>query len=402
DVPAHHFHEQATAGARCSSCHMMTTDYMVIDPRHDHSMRIPRPDLSERLGVPNACNFCHVDRDAAWADARIREHYPQPKTGYQTFADALHAADTGATGAVAGLLAVVADPTQSAIARASALTRLSRRPTPAVFEVAVIALDDPSALVRSSALSLLEMLPPGQRTIAVPRLTDPDRIVRMAAARLLAPLSPDLQGPVQVDFDRAASEFVAAQRFNADRPEYRTNLGTFLALRGNAAAAAEQFDAALALDRRFVPAWVNLAELRRSEGREADAESLLRKALERVPEDPTLHHTLGLSLVRQSRYEEALHELAAASRLAPDNARFAYVHGVALHSTGRVREAVAALESALERNPDDYDVLATLASILRDAGEVNRARIHAKRLLEAYPDDPAAAALLESLPADPH
>jgi len=401
DVPAHHFHEQTTAGARCASCHMMATDYMVIDPRHDHSMRIPRPDLSARLGVPNACNACHVDRDAAWAVARIRERYPRPNPGYQTFADALHAADAGAAGAAAGLLATAADPAQSAIARASALARLAGRPTPAVLEAAVSALDDPSALVRSTAVGLLEMLPPGQRTIVARQLADPDRSVRMAAANLLAPLSPDLTGSLRADFERAASEFIAAQRFNADRPEYRTNLGTFLAMRGSATAAAAEFDAALALDRQFVPAWVNLADLRRSEGREADAESLLREALESVPEDPTLHHSLGLSLVRQSRYDEALQELAAATSLAPDNARFAYVHGVALQSTGRLQEAVAALESALERNPNDYDLLAALVSILRDAGEFSQAGIHARRLLDAYPDDPAAGALMQSLSVDP-
>ena len=38
---------------------MPTRDYMVVDPRHDHSMRIPRPDLSVAIGTPNACNNCH-------------------------------------------------------------------------------------------------------------------------------------------------------------------------------------------------------------------------------------------------------------------------------------------------------------------------------------------------------
>ena len=37
------------------------------DPRHDHSIRIPRPDLSATLGVPNACNQCHTKQTAKWA-----------------------------------------------------------------------------------------------------------------------------------------------------------------------------------------------------------------------------------------------------------------------------------------------------------------------------------------------
>ncbi len=42
--------------------------HAVVDPRHDHSLRVPRPDQSVALGVPNACNGCHVERKPAWAD----------------------------------------------------------------------------------------------------------------------------------------------------------------------------------------------------------------------------------------------------------------------------------------------------------------------------------------------
>jgi predicted CXXCH cytochrome family protein len=50
DGPAHHFHQVLVAGkpnpgALCVSCHMPGKDYMVLDFRRDHSLRIPRPDL---------------------------------------------------------------------------------------------------------------------------------------------------------------------------------------------------------------------------------------------------------------------------------------------------------------------------------------------------------------------
>ena len=54
-------------GALCANCHMPETTYMGVDPRRDHSMRIPRPDLSVVMGTPNACNQCHQDQDAPWA-----------------------------------------------------------------------------------------------------------------------------------------------------------------------------------------------------------------------------------------------------------------------------------------------------------------------------------------------
>jgi hypothetical protein len=43
---------------------MPNTAYMIVDPRRDHSMRVPRPDLTVSLGVPNACNACHTKLDA--------------------------------------------------------------------------------------------------------------------------------------------------------------------------------------------------------------------------------------------------------------------------------------------------------------------------------------------------
>ncbi|MGI9243313.1 MAG: hypothetical protein ACR2RV_21120, partial [Verrucomicrobiales bacterium] len=63
DTPAHHHHLVDSAGSKCVDCHMPTKHYMVVDPRRDHSLRIPRPDLSVKLGTPNACNQCHQDQD---------------------------------------------------------------------------------------------------------------------------------------------------------------------------------------------------------------------------------------------------------------------------------------------------------------------------------------------------
>ncbi|MGC4003762.1 MAG: cytochrome c3 family protein [Pirellulales bacterium] len=59
DTPAHTHHAPNTSGSSCVECHMPQTTYMVVHRRRDHSIRIPRPDLSVKLGVPNACNQCH-------------------------------------------------------------------------------------------------------------------------------------------------------------------------------------------------------------------------------------------------------------------------------------------------------------------------------------------------------
>lgn len=61
DTPNHHRHQPGSTGARCVECHMPATTYMAVDPRRDHSLRIPRPDLSVKFKTPNACTQCHID-----------------------------------------------------------------------------------------------------------------------------------------------------------------------------------------------------------------------------------------------------------------------------------------------------------------------------------------------------
>ena len=84
----------------------------------------------------------------------------------------------------------------------------------------------------------------------------------------------------------------------------------------------------------FVPAYVNLADLYRIEGREKEAEAILRRALLVSPEQADVLHALGLSLIRQKRYDEAVVELDRAASARPESARYQYIFAVALHETG--------------------------------------------------------------------
>ena len=282
DGPQHHFHPAGSSGAQCAACHMPTTTYMVVDPRHDHGFRIPRPDLTRTIGVPNACNQCHADRDAAWSEAEIRRRYPHPKTGFQDFATVFASADRGDPSATIGLVQLVANQDESAIARASALSRLGRLGGENAALAAEAALRDPSGLVRHAAIGVYESVPPEQRLALVPLLDDPLRAVRMQAARVLAPVPASALGPAgTAAYDKAAAEYVAGEQFNADRPESRTNLGTYFAERGRYMESEAEFRSAIEMDPRYVPAWVNLADLLRMRGREEAAEATLREGLER-------------------------------------------------------------------------------------------------------------------------
>jgi len=148
-------------------------------------------------------------------------------------------------------------------------------------------------------------------------------------------------------FERAAAEFIAAQRFNADRPEARSTLGSFLARRGLLSDAETEYKAALRLSPQYTPAAINLADLYRGVGRDAEGESVLRAAVAAAPQDAGLQHALGLVLVRLKRLDDALGELRRASELDPNQARYAYVYAVGLHSAGRVGDAMTVLKESV-------------------------------------------------------
>ncbi|QGM45877.1 tetratricopeptide repeat protein [Methylocystis heyeri] len=401
DAPAHHHHTQGSAGAQCASCHMPTTNYMIVDARHDHSMRIPRPDRTASLGTPNACNQCHADKSPGWAVEALKSWGAGSKPGAQRFAEGFRLADANGPGAQGALAGIVADPGQSGIARASALQRLGQAPTAAALETARGALSDKEPMVRAAAVAVLaEAEPATRREALAPLLTDQTRLVRMDAARALAG-APEagLSDSEHAAFDKALAEYEAGQRFNAERPETQANLGALALARGNTDAARAAYEKALALDPTFAPAAISLAEIMRGAGDEAGAEVALRKSIAQNPGSGALAHALGLSLIRQKRLGEAMTSLELAARLAPEDPRMVYVYGVALHETGAADQAIEMLSRALAGHPFDRDILAALASYEMEAGNYAGALPHAERLAELEPEDRSIKDMVAELKA---
>ena len=396
DTPAHHHHQAASTGAACVDCHMPARTYMQIDARRDHSLRVPRPDLTVSIGTPNACTACHRDRPASWAAAAVRGWLGRDARGFQDFAGAFDAADHTRASAVTQLAAIAGSPDEPSVVRASAFNRLAEldasppRPEPG--------LRDPDPIVRLRALRVLEAASPAERIpVAVPLLSDPVRALRIAAARTLASSASMLSDADRLAFERAGGELEAAARFTADRPESRVGFGVFLADLGRTREAESEYRASIRLGPDFAPGFVNLAELLRREGNETDAEHVLRQGIAENPRNADLHYALGLSLTRSHRAAEALAELNLASSLAPSVARLAYAYALALHDGGHTAAAIQTLTSALSRDPDDRDLLFALVTFERDAGRLAAARQHAAQLVALHPEDAEARALKESL-----
>ncbi|MDH5245494.1 MAG: tetratricopeptide repeat protein [Betaproteobacteria bacterium] len=391
DSPAHHLHKAGKPGSQCVDCHAPARTFMVVDPRRDHSFRVPRPDLSVAIGTPNACTGCHAKKSAQWAAGAVAKWYGPNRRQEPHYGQALDAGRRAGPGAVQGLIALADDRSQPAIVRATALELLAQYPGRSALAALQRGLGDGDALVRRAAVIGQQRQEPAARIPALaPLLGDPVRAVRIEAARLLAPSASELPAPHRKGFERALSEFEATLAENADRPESLANLGNLYLSRRELTRAEDAYRKAIALDVHFVPAYVNLADLYRGSGREADAERTLRDGLRVASNDAALREALGLALVRQGKKKEALAEFAAAAKAAPETSRYAYVYAIALNDAGRRSEAIGQLEAAAKRR-GDRDVLLALAAFKRDGGDTVGAAKNLQALAAINPDDPALA-----------
>jgi Tfp pilus assembly protein PilF len=399
DVASHHHHAPESAGAECVNCHMPKKTYMVVDDRRDHSLRVPRPDLTAAIGVPNACMSCHTGKTAEAAAGAIAVWFPGGRHTQSHYGTALKAGWVGTVDAERQLDQLIADAGQPAIARASALVLLPRYASPQSEAAIKLAIVDPSPLVRAAAPRALPAAPaPALVQAAAGLLSDPVRVVRIETARALASVDQrSMTAQQQTAFAAAYLELFAAEMTDADRPEAHLNLGLLESKLRRVSAAEEQYQTALRLDPTFVPALVNLADLDRLRGMDQESTEIMRQAIALEPNNADVRHSFGLALVRQKNYAEALVQLRQASELAPDNAHYAYVYAVALNSTGARAQAVQLLEQTHKSHPTDRDVLIALISFARGSGDLATALLHAHELSALYPDDVQLLALIQDL-----
>jgi tetratricopeptide (TPR) repeat protein len=385
----HHRHE--TDQVACVDCHMPETTYMVVDPRRDHSFRVPRPDLSVTTNAPNTCSNCHTDRDDAWA-AAAAQNWWGPKGPH--FASAFANARSGA--ANPELNAVAGNKELPGIVRASAISRLSGPASQSDAESIHIALQDADALIRMAAIRSARMLPPeALLKVVPPLLKDPVRSVRIEAALALSGIYEYLSG--NSDFLAAANEYRAALLAVASRPEAHISLGDFEASLGNPDQATKHYAKGLSMDPTLAASRLNYADARRRFGDEAGAEELLRDGLALDDTSADLHHSLGLLLVRTERSDEGLSELRQAAQLAPENQRFAYVEGIALNSLGQTDAALIVMQQAHLRFAGDFDIAWALATLLRDHGDTDAAKAVVDSLEEHHPGDIRIQSLRDTL-----
>lgn len=394
NTESHHHHAAGTV--ECVDCHMPSRNYMVVDPRRDHSFRVPRPDLTSITGAPNTCNQCHTEQNSDWAAMAVSKWYGLPNG--QHFSLAFHAARNRGDNANAKLQAVLKDRSNAGIVRATALTLLVTPLTEAEATDVLSTFADADPLVRVGALRAVDTLPPQlQIAAAAPLLQDPVRAVRLAAVDVLSPRRAAIPPDQQRAFELAEREYIGAQLAMAERPEAMANLGNLFRNRGDFKQAEAYYRYSLHQQPTLVGSRANLADLFREMGRDAEAYSLLTEGIGLQPDSAPLRHVLGLTLIRLQRPADAMSELAQAAELDPANERYAYVYGIGLNSIDQPEVAIDYLRRTALRFPGNVEIGMAYVSVLAEHGQKDAAMKAAIDLQTRFPDNPQISAFVQSL-----
>jgi len=373
------------SGAQCINCHMTGRYYMGVDYRRDHSFRVPRPDLSDLLGTPNACIQCHAQQSNEWAAKYLKKWYGESTNPH--YGIALAAGTHMLPGAFEKLVRLTTDDLYPVIVRATALSLLGENYPESSKAVLKNSLKDIESLIRYTAIHLYPFTNHEEMNDLTPLLNDPVRAVRFEAAIKLSRV-PDDQFPKKSRhaLKEALNEYREAMEYSADFAASRHNLGNYYNNTGNPQKAIDQYKAAIEIDDLFYPAKVNLAMIYNQQGENEKAELLFRDVIRTNPEVPDIYYSLGLLLAEQQKFAEATIYLEKARELMPDRIRIYYNLGLIYQYIEEIEKAENTLKSGLKIEPESFDLLFALADLYVKSGQYDKARPLAEKLKEIYPE----------------
>jgi Tfp pilus assembly protein PilF len=398
NAAVHTHHKSDGQGNRCVSCHMPQTEFARM-ARSDHSLRPPMPGATLAFKSPNACNNCHADRDAAWADKLVREWSPRD---YQAaplhWAGLINAARKGDWSRLPEMLDTLQRPERDEIV-VNSLIRLLRQCDDARKWPAILAaMKDPSPLVRSSAAEALsDILTPASLPKLLAAAHDEYKVVRIRSVAALAGVMPQLMDTeARKDLAPAVEEFKTSMLSRPDDFAGHYNLGNFYLagrdpsraiaayetasrLRPDAVLAhvncslayitigqndkAEQsLRRALAIEPGNLAANINLGMLLGELGRPDEAEAAFRTALKTEPKSAVAAFNLGV-ITSQKSMAEAIHWCRLAYELRPGEPKYGYTLAFYQRQQGDALSAIAVLKATLGRNPQHSDSVLLLGDI---------------------------------------
>lgn len=402
DTFQHHFHKYASEkgepvknrfgeivavgeGVLCRNCHMQKRFYMGIDDRRDHSFRIPRPDISIKYNIPNACNDCHADKSFQWSEDYIKKYYGERKKF--TYASILADGYLQKENTDTSLIRLIKNDLYSEVVRAAAIQYLSFYQTQEADETIKMMMDSPEPIIREAAINSFN----SNNTMNFintlePLLNDPVKIVRLAAAERLSAVQKDFfSDSLYIILTGVRKEYLDALMYTSDFPTGKYNLGNYYSNEGDYLNAERFYKDAIKMDSLFYPAKSNLALLCYNQGKLQEAEKLFIDLIKNHSEYTQGEYYLGLLYAEQKRYKEAAEVLEKAASKADMNPRIFYNLGLIYQYLNKKEKAESSLRKAYSSSPDEFDIIYALADFYIKRGEKNPALKYAEELKVKFP-----------------
>jgi tetratricopeptide (TPR) repeat protein len=397
--PTEHTHHAADSeGSKCISCHMPMTAFARMN-RSDHSMLPPAPAATIAYKSPNACNICHKDKDAAWADKLVRQwrtrDYQAPVLKRAALIEAARKRDWTK---LPEMLAYITDPKRDEVFATSLIRLIPPSQDQKILATLLIAAKDPSPLVRGAAVQALGLMPTTESLQALIVATGDDyRLVRVRAAAGIAAFPRMTTPPAyQAQLKKAEQEYLASITARPDQWTSHYNLGNYQLSRGETKKAVASYQAALKFDPQAIMPMVNMSIAYAQMGENDKAERSLQKALKQSPDNAAANFNMGLLKAEKKDLKAAEKHLKKAFKSDPQMAQAAYNLCV-ITATDRIGEAVSWCRKASVLRPQEPKYAYTLAFYLNQKGDKDEAVRTLEALLAKYPQHKDAERLLREI-----
>jgi len=394
--PTSHTHHPAESEAsRCISCHMPMTAFARMN-RSDHSMLPPTPSATIAFKSPNACNICHTDKDAAWADKYVREwrtrDYQAPLLKRAELIDAARKRDWSK---LPEMLEYVQSKDRDEVFATSLIRLMRASQDERIAPALLVTIKAPSPLVRAASVEALSLrLTPEVLQALFEAAGDEYRLVRTRAAAGLAgfPLE-QLTGDLKTRVEKANKEYLDFIMARPDQWTSHYNMGNYQLSRGETRKAVASYQAALKSEPQAVMAMVNSSIAYAQMGENDKAEKSLQQALKIAPDNAAANFNMGLLKAEKKENGQAETYLRQALKTDPQMAQAAFNLCV-ITAKDRINEAVTWCRKAADLRPSDPRYAYTLAFFLNQKGDTDEAVRTLKAIIEKYPGYKDAEMLL--------
>lgn len=397
DTPKHTFHTKRGAATECKNCHMPGKVYMGNDLRHDHSFRVPRPDLSVKYGTPNACSNCHKDKSEKVLAAAIVKWYG-PKRKYH-FADDLVPGSRLDANSEKHLTNLIDNKFVPKIIKATATFYLGSISTPSSLNTILARLASKEAQIRYRALRSLESFPAdGWREAVGPLLSDKVRAVRIAAADLYVGI-PMEQIPASYSkaFSSAKAELEKSLLYQTDFSTGNVMLADYYLKLQDYANAEKFYLRGLKKDANMNYALLNLSVVYNMQGKNQQALQALQNSVKNDPKNERVYYNMALLHNEMNNIPAAEKSFAKAVELKSMNPKVYYNYGLLLNQGKMFAAAESVLLKGITLNPSNSELYYALTFVYIQTNNRSKAQQAALKLKQLDPDNPNYQQVFASL-----